>query len=85
MYDQKDLFRHMVAMRGKHGYAEGASHAEDVDLDGASVPLAAKIMRRAPPMPRTSTGAARPSRRGDGRWARYGPYQWMRCWPAAAV
>ena len=31
MYGRKDLFRHLVAMRGKHGYAEGASHTEDID------------------------------------------------------
>ena len=31
MYGRKDLFRHLVAMRGKHGYAEGASRAEDSD------------------------------------------------------
>ena len=31
MYGQKDLFCHLVAMRGKHGYAVGVSHAEDVD------------------------------------------------------
>lgn len=37
MYGRKDLFRHLVAMRGKHGYAEGASRAEDVD--GSSPPL----------------------------------------------
>ena len=38
MYGQKDLFRHMVAMRGKHGYAEGSSHAEDVDRNSPLLP-----------------------------------------------
>ena len=38
MYDQKDLFRHLVAMRGKHGYAEGASHTEDVDRSSPPLP-----------------------------------------------
>ena len=38
MYGQKDLFRHMVAMRGKHGYAEGSSHAEDVDRGSPRLP-----------------------------------------------
>ena len=37
MYGQEDLFHHMVAMRGKHGYAEGASHVEGVN--GSSPPL----------------------------------------------
>ena len=38
MYGRKDLFRHLVAMRGKHGYAEGASHAEDVDRGSPPLP-----------------------------------------------
>ena len=38
MYGQKDLFRHLVAMRGKHGYAVGSSHVEDVDKSGKPLP-----------------------------------------------
>ena len=38
MYGQKDLFRHLVAMRGKHGYAEGASNTEDVDRGSPPLP-----------------------------------------------
>ena len=38
MYGRKDLFRHLVAMRGKHGYAEGSSHAEDVDRSSPPLP-----------------------------------------------
>ena len=38
MYGQKDLFRHLVAMRGKHGYAEGASNVEQVDRQSPALP-----------------------------------------------
>ena len=38
MYDRKDLFRHLVAMRGKHGYAESASYTEDVDRSSLPLP-----------------------------------------------
>ena len=38
MYGQKNLSGHMVAMRGKHGHAEGASHAEDIDGSGKPLP-----------------------------------------------
>ncbi len=38
MYGCKDLFRHLVAMRGKHRYAEGTSHVEDVDRSNPSLP-----------------------------------------------
>ena len=38
MYGRKDLFRHLVAMRGKHGYAEGASNVQDVDGHGPPLP-----------------------------------------------
>ena len=36
-YGQQDLFRHLAAMRGRHGYAEGTSNVEDVD--GSTPPL----------------------------------------------
>ena len=38
MYGQKDPFCHLVAMRGKHGYAEGSSNAEDVGRHSPSLP-----------------------------------------------
>ena len=38
MYGRKDPSRHLVAMRGKHVYAEGSSHTEDVDRSSPPLP-----------------------------------------------
>ena len=38
LYGPKDFFRHLVAMRGKHGYAEGSSRAEDIDPNSPNLP-----------------------------------------------
>ena len=46
MYGQKDLFRHMVAMRGKHGYVEGSSHAEDIDRGSPPLPSGRRALGR---------------------------------------
>ena len=37
-YGREDLFRHLVVMRGKHGYAEGTSNVEGVDASTPPLP-----------------------------------------------
>lgn len=39
-YGRMDLFCHLVAMRGKHGYAESSSNTEDVDAHSPPLPSA---------------------------------------------
>ena len=74
MYGKKDLFRHLVAMRGKHGYAEGSSNAECIDKNSPSLPSGKWTRNKAETVPedRILASCGRMIKRSVRRLRRHG-------------